>query len=181
MTDYTFQRMSIEDVVESLQTMPFMIKLFNNKNNFIYPDECNILNEIVKIPINLNIIRTSKNYKNIILKICHSEVISYYIKYSNFDNETYFHNIIKYTIYKNALIQILKILWCPYMFSKIQRKFIIYNYKPGNLGYLRINKYKKISNNIYFIYNNLKKYFNFCYYCKNYNYHDINYDDEWSD
>lgn len=193
MSDTSNSHITLQCAINSLNDTPFMKNLFKCNKQFIHPSECNILNEIVSIPINLEIIRNTKNYKKIIMKICESEVVSYYIKYSNFDNANYFHNITKFIIYKNALTQILKTIWCPFMFSKLQSKFKAYNYKKGNLGYNRINNNlirppnnTNYNSTIHNIYRNIINTLSFCYYCKlNNQYSDLydyeNFQDEWSD
>lgn len=140
MCDIHSSPISVDSAIESLYDTSLMKSLFIDKAEKIYPSECHILQKITNKPINLNTIRNYPDYKNKIHELCKNETLSYYLKYSGFENAYYFQTITKYIIYENVIIQILKIILTYNGFRLLQCKFKQWTYTPGNPGFLRINK-----------------------------------------
>ena len=135
---------TILEAREIIKNTPLIYAILSTKKNYFYKEDCSITSKIIKIPINLNIIRNSSklfsktNFKDKIISICNTEIKNYYEKYG-FGSIRLFHHNNKYIIYKNIIKTIIKELWCPYIFDKFKTKFKEWTYTPGNPGYNRIN------------------------------------------
>lgn len=93
-------------------------------------------------------IRQTSNWRYKIDKIILNE-INKYINYEGdgLGNIHNYYSKISKKINNDVKQKILKTIWAPSIFITFQNKFLEWNYRPGNLGYIRIlNHYNSLQN-----------------------------------
>lgn len=130
--------------IVAIRSSPFIRKIYQYHSGYSLDDS--LISNREKMYI--YIIRQTYNWRYNIDKIILNEIN----KYINYDGDglgsinNYFSKISK-KINNDVKDRILKTIWAPSRFIIFQNKFLEWNYRPGNPGYIRtLHHYNSLQN-----------------------------------
>ena len=130
--------------IVAIRSSPFIRKIYHYHSGYSLDDS--LISNREKMYI--YIIRQTYNWRYNINKIILNEIN----KYINYDGDglgsinNYFSKISK-KINNDVKDRILKTIWAPSRFIIFQNKFLEWNYRPGNPGYIRtLHHYDSLKN-----------------------------------